>query len=127
MSGAKQMLERHIENDTAVYWGAPVPDGNGTYTYTDPVEIKCVWLHKNQLVATQVKNEKKEVMSQSVVYTITVVEENGFLFHGSLDDVMESDSTLLTPKDVEGAFPILMVEKNPSIYRPGDYVTTIYL
>ena len=35
--------------DDILYWGNPVDDGFGNYTFDDPVELKARWIEKTQL------------------------------------------------------------------------------
>lgn len=66
---------------SAVYWGNPVKDGEGGFTFDDPVEIVCRWEEMNQIVSDSKGNE---LTSRAVVYLLQDVDEEGYLYLGDL-------------------------------------------
>ncbi len=99
-----------ITPQTAVYWGNPVSDGFGGYTFDDPVEINVRWDEKSKMVLDADGNE---VISKAEVTVRQDVDIRGMLFLGDLDDL---DSTQETdPNTIENAHQIITFEKIPLI------------
>jgi len=92
----------------AVYWGPPVDDGDGGFTWPDPVEISCRW----ETVEGAAKDVMShEVLNNSTVYVDRDVEVNGYLYFGSLSDVEG-----FSPDEIEeNAHIIKGVQKLPNI------------
>jgi hypothetical protein len=74
-------------NQTAVYWGNPVKDGQGGFTWDDPVEIPCRW---NDIVKTVLGRDGKEFVSKAIIQIDQDLDKNGMLFLGCLDDLDSS-------------------------------------
>ena len=72
---------------TAVYWGAPIVDGWGAYTFAAPVEISVRWVDKSELF---IAGNSKQQVSSAIVLLNQDVDEQGYLFLGNLDD-LDSD------------------------------------
>lgn len=109
---------------TAVYWGSPVNDGYGNYTFAAAVELAppngIRWEETTEVVTD---NNGKEIISKAKILIVQDVEEQGYLYLGSLDD-LDSDPV---PAEVEGAYEIIRVDKTP-LYRATDkFVRTVYL
>jgi len=94
---------------TAVYWGSPVPDGYGGFTFADPVEIACRWEDRQELF---LREPGKEELSQAIVYTNIDLDTNGMLYLGTLADL---DSDPENPFEVEGAMEIRRTQSSPDI------------
>lgn len=122
--GVYQMLQKRLQAHTCVYWANPVNDGYGGQTFDDPVELQCHW----QEVRTLMRDKfGKEIVSEAVVYLLQDVDEDGYLLLGSIDDVLQSDSTFTDPKELSGARKIIKFAKTPSLHRTGDYVRKAFL
>jgi len=67
-----------------VYWGNPVNDGQGGYTYDSPVEILGRWEELNEVI---VGNDGKEMISQARVFLTQEVDEEGAMWLGELTDL----------------------------------------
>jgi len=122
-----QIVARRLPQ-TAVYWGSPVSDGHGGFTYADPVEIVCRWEEMIQLV-TDAKG--KEVTSRATVFVSQDVDEEGVLYLGtldSLDDYLDSSSgSYINPKDVDGAYEIKKFDKIPELNSAANFLRVVYL
>lgn len=103
---------------TAVYWGAPIPDGYGGYTYASPVEIKVRWSDKQEKFINQ---NMEEVLSKSVVMLDQDVVIGGQL---ALTDLVSLSSSQ-TPEDND-AYEIKAFSKTPDI-RATKFVRKIWL
>jgi len=112
---------------TAVYWATPVPDGYGTYTYDDPVEIDCRWENKTEVVSRVGGEGKKgeELVSFAQVFVTQDVDENGFLYLGDLDDLDSAEEAL--PETVDGAYRIQKFDKLPELKSTNKFLRKAYL
>ena len=114
---------RRTGKQTVVYWGSPVNNGEGGFTYDDPVEIEdCRWEDIVQVVSDERGNE---VTSRAVVYLPQDVDEQGMLFLGTLDDIDSGDYD--TPKNIDGAYYINRVSNTPSLGSSSDYLYAAFL
>ncbi len=107
---------------TAVYWGAPSPNGTGGYTYSTAVEINCRWDDSTEMIKT---SDGKEVISRAEVTLVQDVDEGGFLYLGTLDDLTEAQR--VNPLKVSGAFEILRFDKNPLFGSTSEFVRGAFL
>jgi len=103
---------------TAVYWGPPVEDGDGGWTFPDPVEISCRW---DSVEGKVVDPKTHDVLNNSSVMVDRDVEVNGYLYFGALSEV-----TGLSPETVVGAHKIVGFQKNPDL-RAREFLRTATL
>lgn len=111
----------------AVYWGSPVNDGYGGKTFADPVEIFCRWEDKNEIFEAP---NGDEAVSKSVVYVLQDLDQEGYLYLGTLDDLLESggESTgELVPSEIEGAQIIKRFDKTPALGSTTEFLRKVYL
>lgn len=107
---------------TAVYWGNPEPDGEGGYTWDDPIELDVRWEDSQELV---LNNNGEEVLSKAKVTVSQDVDEGGWLYLGSLDEsALDSTSD---PRDVDGASPIVSFRKVPRIGSTTRFYRVAYV
>ena len=110
---------------TAVYWGSPVDDGTGGYTFADPVEISCRWEDQVEKIDRVGASLGEEIVSAAQVYVTQDVEERGYLFLGDLDD-LDSDEEA-DPKTVEKAYMINRFDKVPVMRSATEFLRKAYL
>jgi hypothetical protein len=91
--------------ETAVYWGPPVEDGDGGHTFPAPVEISCRW---DGVEGRVVDPRSHDVLDNSSVMVDRDVAIDGYLFLGELTDVGSSD-----PDELDGAHKIVGFQKIP--------------
>ena len=101
--------ERNL-TQTAIYWGNPVDDGYGAYTYDTPVEISCRWEDVNMVDTVDPKVVGYVVRCEVILDQD--VDENGMMFLGGLADISESDYG--DPAGL-GAYPIVRFDKIPTV------------
>ena len=94
----------------AVYWGDPVPDGTGGYTFDTPAEIRCRWLSMKKLL---VSLAGEELVSNATVQVSEDLDENGMLFLGRLSGL--SIAQKADPRLVDGAYFIKQFHKIPTM------------
>ena len=110
---------------TAVYWGTPTPDGYGTKTFADPVEIACRWTERIELINRVGDRLGEQVVSKAQVFVLQDVDEQGYLFLGDLDD-LDSDEEA-DPTTVDEAFVIQRFDKIPTLKAITEFVRKAYL
>lgn len=106
----------------AVYWSTPAADGYGGFTFASPVEIDCRWEDK-QIVVTN--DDGKEITTSSQVFTESVVDKEGYLYLGTLDNLTVAQKA--NPKLVEGAYSIVRVTAIPKLGSNSVFVRKIFL
>jgi len=114
---------------TAVYWGSPQDDGYGTFTYADPVEIKCRWEEKREVISMIGDDRKsREIVSKAQVWVLQDVDEEGYLYLGTLDstDALTSAEEE-NPADIDGAYKIQLLEKTPELRGSDKFIRKVYL
>jgi hypothetical protein len=118
-------IEQAIVNnctDTCVYWGAATEDGYGGKVFLDPQELACRWENINQVV---VDNKGAEITSRALVFVTQDVQEEGMLYHGTLEALYDSNATdssageVNNPMTINGAYIIKRFQKTPSLSGDG--------
>ena len=107
---------------TAVYWGTPAEDGYGGKTFADPVEISCRWEDTLNVISDSQGNE---VVAKAGIYVTQDVDEEGYLYLGTLDDLDSGEEA--DPTTVDGAHIIKKFEKIPAHRRANDFLRKVYL
>jgi hypothetical protein len=112
---------------TAVYWGAPKPDGFGGMTYTSPAEIKCRWTDKVQVIKWQSAYvpTSNEFISYAEILLYDDVELQGVLWLGSLASLSTAQKT--APLTIPGAREIKTLERIPLFRSSKEFVKKVYL
>jgi len=109
-------------SQTAVYWGTPVEDGYGGKTFADPVEIDCRWEDALEVVSSADGNE---IIVKSAIYVTQDVDEEGYLYLGTLDDLDSGEEA--DPATVDGAYIIKRFDKVPALRRTNEFIRKAYL
>jgi hypothetical protein len=92
-------LITRMRRQTAVYWGPPVDDGNGGFTWPAAVEIACRW----EEVKGAVKDPRThETLSDSTIYVDRAVAINGYLWLGELADAEVDPTVMEEAKKITG-------------------------
>lgn len=115
------MIQRSLRQN-AVYWGSPSDDGYGGFTFADPVDIKCRWEYRRDLVTS----DGDQVVSEAMVFVSRDLEEKGYLYLGSTEDISSANEDDPTSSEV-GAYQIKRFDKLPVMNRKGDYLRVAYL
>lgn len=125
------MIENVINRmctQTAVYWGAPADDGYGGKTFGSmyPIEIDCRWEDKVQLISMLGEARKSvEVTSKAQVFVTQDLDEGGWLYLGTLDD-LDSDAEE-DPMKADGAYEIKRFDKSAALRSTSEFVRKAYL
>lgn len=83
----------------ATYWGSPVQDVFGGFTFAAPVTIRCRWEEKIELFTNREGNEQR---SHAIVYLLSAVHEGGYLYLGTsvaTDPTTLSDARMIQRAD----------------------------
>jgi len=111
-----------ISVQTAVYWGSPTSDGYGGYTYAEPVEIPVRWESSTKVITTP---KGAEYTSRAEVIVNQDVDEEGYLFLGTLDDLTEAQKA--NPRLRDDTWKIVRFDKTPMIFKDDEFVRKVYL
>ena len=112
---------------SAVYWGAPKPDGFGGMTYGTPAEIKCRWTDKVQVIKWQSAYvpTSNEFISYAEILLYDDVELQGVLWLGSLTSLTTAQKA--APLTIPGAREIKTLERVPLFRSSTEFVKKVYL
>lgn len=125
MSNIVTTIER-LCTQTAVYWGGPTADGEGGYTYDDPVEIDCRWEYRREIFTRMGGgNISEQLISNAIVYVLQDVDEQGLLFLGDLDDLDSADEE--QPWEASNVYRIQRVDKIPRLGSTTEFIRKVYL
>ena len=114
---------RKVSVQTALYWGNPVNNGSGGYTFDTVEEIKCRWDDKTEIMSD---DKGKEFVSRASILSPEELEPGGYLCLASLDD-FDSGQDFTNPKNIAGAYMIRKKEKTPMIKSTTVFVRTVYI
>lgn len=121
------MITRNCDQ-IAVYWGNPQNDGQGGFTFANPVELACRWESTTQIVSDAKGNE---ITSRAVVFVLQDVDEEGYLYLGTLEnlyDIAESSmESINNPKDFVDTYIIKRFKKTPALGSSTEFLRLAYL
>ncbi len=103
-------LIKRMRKQFCVYWGSPVNDKKGGFTYGTPVELTCRW-EDSQVKYVTAQGEDK--VSKAIVYVSQDVDVGGFLWLGRLANIPTGSST--NPKLATGSGEIKNFSKLPNM------------
>ena len=123
--------------DECVYWGPPVRDGLGGYTWTEPKELMSFWELSLRSRGPEINYNPTGavVAAMTTVWVPDTVELGGYLYRGtiiSLDSYFEpnppfDEDRYTTEHIYEVAAQIVSVEVNKSIINNGIVLTKAML
>jgi hypothetical protein len=133
--GIETMIKRNCVQ-AAVYWAPLANDGQGGMTYYDPVELTppsngVRWEDRNDLDSVIVDKMGQAIRCNAVVYLSQDVEEQGWLYLGTLDELYDSAESsadaIADPKLIDFAFEIKRFDKLPALKSTTEFVRRAYL
>ena len=98
-----------MRKQKAVLWGNPVADGNGDWTFDQPVEIDCRWEDTQKLFTDK---DGKLSVSQAKVYIDRDIVTGSYLMLGTLV-MLPSDAS--NPKRINGTYEVRSFSKLPNL------------
>lgn len=126
--GAIEDVVKLFTVQTCVYWGSPVNDGKGGFTFAAAVEIDCRWDEKQELKIGFYGNQ---FTSQAVVLVNQDLDRRSYLFNGTLVELQAIATAegldITKPQEFVGAFIVEQFEKIPMVQSNNDFVRTAYL
>lgn len=118
-------IERFIKTvcvQTAVYWGSPVNDGYGKFSFADPVEIPVRWEDKTEVLMSAFGMEQ---ITDANILVTTDKDLHGYVWLGNLSALTEEQKA--DPMLISGSREIIAFEKIPMIKKTNDFVRKIYV
>jgi len=113
-----------MRKQVAVYWGAPVADGEGGFTYAAPVQFGCRWDDRTVLF---VNYKGEETISSAVIYPDQDMVFNGSLWLGTLVALQAAYPTTYTnPRLVVNTRVIMGIGKIPNL-RASEYLRILHV
>ena len=123
--GVIEKLEAKFTVQDLVYWGNPVDDGYGSFTFDDPVEIKCRWEYKSEVMLYA---EGKQFTTNASVMVNQDVDLQGYMWLGTLSELQAiPDIDINAPITIKNAYIIRRFDKIPMVFKTDDFFRTAYL
>jgi len=105
-----QILKK-VRKFPCVYWGPAVNTGK-ELVYPLPVQCKCRWEDEQEVIQLQ---NGGEYISKSLVLMDRLVDVDGYLFYGSLDDMKAKYGNCVDPREIVEARIIQKVLTIPTL------------
>ena len=122
-----EKVEARFCVQTCVYWGSPVNDGYGGFTFADPVELLCRWEDKTEVDIGWFSsgNPGNALATKASVLVIQDLDLQGYMYLGTLADLTASNKT--NPLTKAGAYVIHRFDKIPMVRKTDEFVRTAWL
>lgn len=120
--GLSSLIARACKQ-TAIYWGNPINDGYGKDIFDSPIELLCRWEDKIAIAQT---TTGINFISKCTVFVHQDVDELGYMYLGSLDD-LDSSIDETDPINITGAHIIKRFEKIPELGSTVNFIRKAYL
>jgi hypothetical protein len=126
--GAIEDVVKLFTVQKCVYWGNPVANDNGGWTFNAPVEIDCRWEDKQELKDGFWGNR---ITSQARVLVNIDIDRRGYMYNGTLEQLQEEAAAngynINNPQEFPTAFIVIQFEKIPMVFANDDFVRTAFL
>ena len=109
MSAFERSYKRKLKQQ-AVFWPAPVSDGYGKMSFSNPCEIKVRWDDSRELFIDAEGNEKT---SSAIIFAADDLELLGYIWLGEFDDLSAEEKA--DPHLLDTARQILGYERVPTM------------
>jgi hypothetical protein len=110
--------------EVAVYWGSPVADGYGGFTFAAPVELKppngVRWDNK---ISVKSDSQGMEQVCDAEILIVQDVDLNGYIYLGTLASLTTAQKA--DPMILAGARQIINFEKTPMIKSTTIFVRKV--
>lgn len=128
MSGIQQFISNRLPQ-RCVYWGNPVEDGYGSKIFDAPIELPCRWEDMQQVI---VETDGTQSLSRAVVFVDVDLDEDGLLWLGTLNDLVNFESAWDSLGDVDHSLiPKLHIikrwEKSPALNSTTQFLRKAHL
>lgn len=118
---------------TAVYWGSPVNDGRGKYTFNVIEEVLVRWedeienFAKDSRSRIQIGKDGREFRTNATIYTTNVPsggwDLDGYMYLGNMVDLNSN----FDPYTIDGAWEIKQINQVPSLNNVNEVLFQIML
>ena len=117
MSSQIEKFLLKLSVQTAVYWGNPVSDGYGNFSYDTAREISVRWDSISKVISTA---KDTQYVSKAEIIVNEDLKEEGYLYLGSLADLTTAQK--LDPKLVDRSYKIMRIDKTPLPFKTDEFV-----
>jgi len=125
--GAIEEVVKLFTKQKCVYWGNPVSDNKGGYTFDAPIEIDCRWEDKQELKEDYNGNK---FSSQSTVLVNQDIERRSYLANNTLVGLQaiatEKGYDINNPRDFPDVFIVRQFEETPMVFANDDFVRVAF-
>lgn len=126
--GQIEQIVKLFTKQRCVYWGTPVSDGKGGYTFAAPVEINCRWDDKQELMEDYDGNK---LSSQASVLVNIDIDRRSYLANSTLAELQVIATAkgydINDPRAFPDVFMVIQFEKIPMVFSDDDFVRTAFL
>ncbi len=116
------MIEDNYQQD-AVYWAFAGNDGRGGRLFSNPVEIKCRWEEKVQMIRDGGTGEM--ILSRAIVFVTDALLEESAIFLGTLADL--DSAAYEDPQSQENVYIIKQTSATPRLGSSTEFLYKAYL
>ena len=111
-----------------VYWGNPVINGEGGWSFAAPIEIECRWEDKQELME---EYDNNKYSSQATVLVKQDIDRRSYMYMGTLAELQAIATTngwdINKPQEIPTAFIVIQFTKTPMVFADDDFVRTAFL
>lgn len=111
-----------------VYWGNPVDNRKGGWTYDAPAEIDCRWDEKQEFI---VGFDGNKYSSQATILVNIDLDRQGYMWLGTLAELnavaTDKGYDINKPIEFPDAFIIIQFAKIPAPRKDDDFARIAYL
>lgn len=111
--------------ETFVYWGNPVDDGYGGFTFDAPVEMKCRWENKREIMLDQAGREF--TCNASLLLVDIDVELEGRCYRGTIQELVDAGEDINKPVGIKEVYMVRRFDRIPMVRKNDEFVRTAYL
>lgn len=126
--GVIENVVKLFTKQKCVFWGNPVSDGKGGYTFDAPIEISCRWEEKQELKQDYDGNFYS---SQAEVLVEIDIPRRSYLANYTLVQLQALATangwSTSNPREFPNAFIVIQFEKIPMVFADDDFVRTAFL
>lgn len=111
-----------------IYWGNPVDDRKGGWTFDAPAEIDCRWDDKQEFV---IGYDGNQYSSQAAILVNIDLDRRGYLWLGTQDELeaiaTEKGYDITKPLEFPDAWIVIQFTKIPAPRSNSDFARIAYL
>ncbi len=128
MAGTIENIVALFTVQKACYWGNPVPNDEGGWTFDAPVEIECRWEDKQELME---EYDNNKFSSQATVLVKQDIDRRSYMYMGRLTELQAIATAngwdINKPQEFPTAFIVIQFTKTPMVFEDNDFVRQAFL